>query len=165
MRLGLEAIQLGRLDLAIARTPAFDNVALGRAAWQSSVSPLARASDPRRDAEGGNDGDPSVEFGFHTGHEQGPWWAVDLGAVYPLRLVRLFNRRGAEGRLRGFEVETSLDFLSWAKAYAHDPADRKALLARPIEIALNPPVEARYLRVRLPRPGVLHLAEVEVLKA
>jgi hypothetical protein len=163
MRLCLEALQFGRLNIPIARTSAFDNVALGRSAWQSSVSARSRSHELRRDAEGGNDGDTDAEFGFHTGFQDGPWWAVDLAAEHAVRCVRLFNRKLLEHRLRTFLVEASLDFVSWRVAYRHDPADRKILYARPIEIALEPPVSARYIRVRLERKGVLHLAEVEVL--
>ncbi len=164
MRVSLEAVQLGRLGLTIARTPAFDNVALGRCAWQSSVSPRAAARDPRRDAEGGNDGDTEAEYGFHTAYEERPWWVVDLAAEYSIRQVRVFNRKLAEQRLRGFVVETSLDFVTWRQLFAHAASDRKMLFAAPIEIVVDPPVLARYVRVLLPRLGVLHLAEVEVCK-
>src|SRR5262249_46084315 len=145
--------------------PERDNVALGRSAWQSSLSARARGTDPRRDAERGNDGDRDVEYGFHTASENGPWWAVDLAAVYSVRLIRLFNRKFAEHKLRGFHLEVSSDFLAWRRLYAHRPQDRALLLAEPIEIAFETPVEARYVRIRLPRVGVLHLAEVEIYKA
>ncbi len=165
MRLCLEAVQFGRLNLSIARGSAFDNVALGRTAWQSSVSRRSRSKDPRVDAEGGNDGNANAEYGFHTGFEDAPWWAVDLAAVHPVRRVRLFNRNLAEHRLHTFKVEASLDFVAWTVVYNHDPTDRKILHAKPIEIAVEPPISARYIRVRLARRGVLHLAEVEVLTA
>jgi hypothetical protein len=163
LRLCLEAVQFGRIDTKIARVPAFDNLALGRPAWQSSVSMRSRKPDLRRDAEGGNDGDAEVEYGFHTAQQDGPWWAVDLGSDRRLRGVRIFNRRENEHKFRQFEIETSLDFVSWTTAYAHPVDDRKGLFLRPIEIAFNPVVIARYLRVRLARRGVLHLAEVEVI--
>jgi hypothetical protein len=163
MRLCLEALQLGRLAISIARTPAFDNMALGRTAWQSSASWRSRSRNPRHDAEGGNDGDTEVEYGFHTGYEDEPWWAVDLAAAYPVRRLRLFNRKLSEQKLRAFIVETSLDFVTWSAVYSHVASNGKILSARPIEIALETPVSARYVRVRLPRRGVLHLAEVEVL--
>jgi hypothetical protein len=163
MRMCLEAVQLGRLNLSIARGSAFNNVALGRTTWQSSVSRRSRRRDPRLDAEGGNDGDSGVEYGFHTASEEAPWWAVDLAAVYPVRCVRLFNRELAEHRLHTFRIEASLDFVTWNIVYNHDTDDRKILHAKPIEIAVEPPISARYVRVRLARRGVLHLAEVEVL--
>ena len=165
MRVTLEAIQTGRLDLDIAAVAERDNVALGRSAWQSSVSARARGIDQRRDAEGGNDGNRDVEYGFHTASENRPWWAVDLAAVYPVRLIRLFNRKFAEHKLRGFQIEASADFLAWRTLYAHRPQDRDLLFAEPIEITFETPVAARYVRIGLPRIGVLHLAEVEIYKA
>ena len=165
LRVCIEAIQGDRLETKLARAPAFDNLALGRPAWQSSVSLRSRVSDLRGDAEGGNDGDVDVEYGFHTAFQDAPWWAVDLGAERRIRLVRLFNRRQAENKLRLFEIEISSDFLAWTQVYAHAAADRELLHKRPIEIAVTPPALARYVRVRLARQGVLHLAEVEVIGA
>ena len=165
MRVTLEAIQNRRLGGDIAPTPEHDNVALGRSAWQSSISARSRGRDLRLDAEGGNDGDRSVEYGFHTRSENGPWWAVDLATHYSVRLIRIFNRKLVEQKLRGFIVEVSTDFLTWRPVYVHLPRDRELLYADPIEIAPAAPVEARYVRIRLPRVGVLHLVEVEVYKA
>ena len=165
MRLCLEAVQLGRLALPIARTSAFDNVALGRTAWQSSTSLRSRSRDRRRDAEGGNDGDADAEYGFHTGFEDSPWWAVDLAGVYPVERVRLFNRKLVEHRLRTFLVETSLDFITWRLVFSDYNSQPGLLHKRPIDIVLESPVSARYVRVRLARRGVLHLAEVEVFQS
>jgi len=165
MRVCIETVQFGRIALAFARTEESDNVALGRSAWQSSTSARARKRSLRRDAEGGNDGDLQAEYGFHTAQQEGPWWAVDLGAEFALRRVRLYNRRGAERRLRLFVIETSPDFMTWTTVYAHEPKDTSLLLKQPIEIGFDPPARARYLRIRLPRVGVLHLVEVEVFKA
>ena len=64
MRVSLEALQLGRVGVAIAKAPALDNVALGRSAWQSSVSPRSEAGDLRRDAERGNNGDTARKPDF-----------------------------------------------------------------------------------------------------
>jgi hypothetical protein len=164
LRLCLEAIQFGRLDIPIGRGEAFDNLALGRPAWQSSTSPRSRKRSLRREAEGGNDGDRESVFGFLTAQQENPWWAVDLGGEHWVRRVRLYNRPQAEQRLRGFVIETSSDFMGWTTVYAHDAADARLLRARPIEIAFDPPVAARYLRVRLPRKAALSLNEVEVLR-
>ena len=89
----------------MARPQAFDNVALGRPAWQSSTSRRSRKRSLRRDAEGGNDGDVFVEYGFLTAQQENPWWAVDLGVELAVARVRLYNRRGFEGRLRHFVIE------------------------------------------------------------
>ena len=165
LRLCLEALQFGRIDLSVGRGDAFDNLALGRPAWQSSTSPRSRKRNLRREAEGGNDGDRETRFGCLTAQQENPWWAVDLGAEHPIRRVRLFNRPLAEQRLRNFVIETSPDFVRWTTAYAHDGADARLLRARPIEIGFDRPILARYLRIRLPRKGVLHLSEVEVTRA
>lgn len=165
LRLCLEAIQFARLDLPIARADSFENLALGRPAWQSSTSPRSRKRNPRREAEAGNDGDTQSQIGFLTAQQENPWWAVDLGGEHPVRRVRLFSRPQAEPRLRHFLIETSPDFIAWTRVYAHDGRDMTLLRARPVEIALAAPATARYLRVRLARKGALTLSEVEVLRA
>jgi hypothetical protein len=165
LRLCLEAIQFGRLDFPLGRGECFDNLALGRPAWQSSTSPRSRKRSLRREAEGGNDGDRESRFGCLTAQQENPWWAVDLGAEREIRRVRLFNRPLSGQRLRGFVIEASPDFLIWTTAYAHDGADMEALRARPVEIVFERPIAARYLRVRLPRKGALHLSEIEAMRA
>lgn len=162
LRLCIEAVQFGRIATKIARTPAFENHALGRLAWQSSVSAHSREHNLWLDAEGGNDGDTNGQ-GIDTGFQDAPWWAVDLNAVYHVQLVRLFNQELSEHRLHAFIVEASLDFVTWTVVYNHDKGDPEILDPRLIEIAVEPPTSARYVRVRLAHRGVLHLAEIEVI--
>jgi hypothetical protein len=39
------------------------------------------------------------EGGFHTENEENPWWQMDLGSIYEIAEVRLYNRlsRSAAG--------------------------------------------------------------------
>ena len=67
--------------------------------------------------------------------------------------------------MRGFVVESSADFVAWTTRFVHGERDAARLLAQPIELAFDPPVAARYWRVRLARRSVLHLVEVELLRA
>jgi hypothetical protein len=47
---------------------------------------------PEQDAVGGVDGHIDGLWGFHTAHEAGPWWHVDLGRSLPIERVLLYNR-------------------------------------------------------------------------
>ncbi len=135
-----------------------DNLALGMPADQSSYSPWSSAGDCRRDAEGGNDGRIHVDFGFHTSHEDQPFWTVDLG--HPVRLTGawIFNRVVHWERLRHFDVLVSDDGGSWRTAYV-SAADDVQPTDAPIRVALEE--QARYLRIRA-RNAALHLREVMV---
>src|SRR5215469_2470915 len=89
------------------------NVALNRPATQSSVSIWSRAKAPEGDAAGAVNGRLDGEAGFHTERESSPWWQVDLGEVYGISEVRIFNRKTCAHRLRKFSVLGSLNGRAW----------------------------------------------------
>ena len=68
------------------------NVALKRPALQSSTSAWSWHEDPAVDAAGGNDGQVTGYFSFHTEFERNPWWRADLGELQPITQVYVYNR-------------------------------------------------------------------------
>ncbi len=63
------------------------NIALHKPVTQSSVHP--NSTSP----QGGlTDGSTSAAYGVHTNLEENPWVRVDLGAVYRLKKIKIFNR-------------------------------------------------------------------------
>jgi hypothetical protein len=82
-----------------------DDLARGKAATQSSTlngSIASRAVDGNTD---GNWWDNSVS---HTDANSLAWWQVDLGAIYPIQTIRIWNRTdGASNRLSNFNVLVS----------------------------------------------------------
>jgi len=81
------------------------NVARGGKATQSSVS---ASGVPERGIDGNKD--PDYNKGGQTHTSQGkdavdPWWEVDLGKVYPIESIQIWNRMGLEDRLDGYDLE------------------------------------------------------------
>ena len=174
MRAVIQALARGRKPLCLAwlrrhrefegwpHLGELENLALGRAADQSSVSPWSAAPEARRDAEGGNDGRLDVDFGFHTGFEAESFWGVDLGGPVRLAGAWIFNRRAHWERLRGFEILVSEDGESWTTAHRSAPDDVPPGGGAPVRVGLAG--RARYLRIRV-RDTALHLREVMVFGA
>lgn len=135
------------------------NIALGKRAWQSSTSEWSRDPHPARDAEAANDGDLGKLYGFHTGHEDSPWWTVDLEFAHAIERICIHNRRDLPERLAGFMLKASADGRVWTVVYQSDPALTPGLL---LDIPFSPALVSRFIRVELPGKGFLHFAGIEI---
>lgn len=130
------------------------NVALGKETRQSSI---AYRGDSFRAVDGntsGNYGDSSVT---HTDFQAAPWWQVDLGAVYDVERVVLFNRTDCCGnRLSDFHV----DYLDKdGRMIATKKHLGEAGVKTEIALAVS---SVRTVRVQLDGTNALSLAEVQV---
>ncbi|XP_053387164.1 uncharacterized protein LOC128550976 [Mercenaria mercenaria] len=80
------------------------NVALGKQTVMSSARNGNNGTE-------GVDGSTNQNFGggscFHTKNETDPWWRVDLGAIYFIVNVTLFNRIGGTCKIGGCSLERS----------------------------------------------------------
>ncbi|HEX6274615.1 MAG TPA: discoidin domain-containing protein [Polyangiaceae bacterium] len=93
---------------------------------------------------------------FHTNFEENPWFELDLGAVHEVTRVVVHNRSDyCPDCAVPLVVETSLDrqhYRTVARKFAvFDEWEQRFPAAR-----------ARYVRVRVTRPSVLHLEAVRV---
>ena len=154
---------------AIAAAPATTHAAI-EADWlrQDDVRELPAVARgpvaPGEDAVGGCDGVRTGSYGFHTARQDQPWWQVDLGRLWPLDQVLIYNRSdSAAERAAHLRVLLSDDGRSWRQFYEHDGQIFFGYRdARPLSVKLEGQ-RARYLRLQLPeRDTVLHLDEVEV---
>jgi hypothetical protein len=145
------------------------NLALFKPTEQSSVYQPTTPEPPRAHVrDHGNDGVLRGTYGFHTAHEDQPWWWVDLLDVQKIGMIRIYNRVDSPlvlSRAAGLIIETSLDGDDWHVAHR---LDERALFgglgSEPL--VLRPELlEARFVRLSLPGTGYLHLDEVEVLQA
>ena len=147
---------------------------------QSSIHPaggapaLAINGDVNGQVDGGNLGTNRhlPVYYSRTKNESQPWWQVDLGKQYPIRHVRLWNR-----------IDSTDDHLKdfWVMVSQVPFGDRKleTILADPdvkafrytggsLRIADIPTVRSKsdtigqYVRIQLPNPGILSLAEVQI---
>jgi hypothetical protein len=144
--------------LSLAEVQVFppQNLAAGKPASQSSTENGGIASRAVDDDTNGNWFAGSVT---HTALQAQPWWQVDLGAVYALGQVVLYNRTDCCGeRLANFDIFVSNDGVSWTRAATASgiaPA-RSAHFVR---------ASGRFVRVQLRGTNYLSLAEVQVFPA
>lgn len=148
-----------------APPPPPTNVAAGKAATQVSTYDVAAAS---RAVDGNTDGNYWNNSVTHTAGGAQEWWQVDLGAVYSLQTIKVWNRTDCGGeRLSNFYVFVSdAPFDSTDLTTTQNQAGVSSYFTAgqggtPTTITLNR--AGRYVRVQLSGPGVLSLAEVEVL--
>jgi hypothetical protein len=138
-----------------------NNLALGKPATQSSTCEWSLRPD---EANGAVSGSVCGQFTFHTRFEYRPWWMVDLAAPQPVRLVRIFNRMDIASRANGLELYVSSDGRHWDMVGHHaGDAPFGGVDGNPLEIEVGHTI--RFVRLELPREGILHLDQVQVLCA
>jgi hypothetical protein len=145
------------------------HLAKGKKAAQSSTyykGSASRAVDGNTNAGyGGN----SIT---HTKKDSRPWWQVDLGAVYKIDKIQIYDRVDDKGKSYGGRLNGAVVMVSdWPftgnprKAVKGDGIFRRNIkTAKPIN-TLSIKRTGRYVQVRLPAPQYLSLAEVAVLGA
>ncbi len=136
------------------------NVGLNKPAVQSSLSEFSVCPE---EARGALTGPVSGQFKFHTTREYRPWWMVDLLVVEFIDEIRVFNRIFQNERAHGLELHVSRDGRSWNLAATHTP---QIVFGQgpdtPWIVQLQRAV--RFVRLELPRDGVLHLDQVHVIR-
>lgn len=135
-----------------------ENIALNRLALQSSVWHENNGADPNKAVNGVKDG----KYSFHTALEKNPWWQVDLGRLYSIDEVHVYNRLdAASNRAYHFMIKVSQDNISWKIVYERKGESFGGINGSPAIISLAE-VSAVYLRIELDGENYLHLDEVEV---
>lgn len=128
----------------------------------AGATTVSRAAD----AAGACDGLKTGAWGFHTEHENQPWWQVDLGRARLLDRIVLFNRcDGCASRTARILVLVSDDGRAWRQVYQHQG---KTFYGRTDGKPLVVPLAgtaARYVRLQLPGKSYFHLDEVEIYAA
>mgnify|MGYP001277153668 CR=1 FL=1 len=111
--------------------------------------------------DGNTSGDYYAESVTHSAFENNAWWRVDLGAIYNIRQIKVFNRTDCcSERLRG------------AKLYiGNNPSNDPALYTEVATLTgstqvqnfnLSPNARGRYVMVQHVRADYLSIAEIEV---
>uniref|UniRef100_I3JJQ9 Fucolectin tachylectin-4 pentraxin-1 domain-containing protein n=1 Tax=Oreochromis niloticus TaxID=8128 RepID=I3JJQ9_ORENI len=136
------------------------NVALNRETVQSSVS---AAYGPSKGVDGCRNGNLVAECCTHTLEDLGPWWRVDLLAVYKVSAVTIINRQdGYTERILGAQI---LIGNSLEQNGTQNPSCGmiKSLAGTPTYTFQCNEMEGRYINVII--PGIkryMTLCEVEV---
>jgi hypothetical protein len=144
------------------------NLALGKRARQSSISAWSRGGHLEEDAGNAVDGILCKDYAFHTDNGSNPWWSVDLGEPAYIHWLRIFNRdhlsEAIQGRASPLLVETSNDENEWRTLFSTEAGHLFGGYGggSPPIWTCTPPTIARFVRVSIPRPEYLHLAQVEI---
>lgn len=141
-----------------------ENLALRGTATQSSTQAGDFGAANAIDGDlSGDDGSGSMN---HTGLDNEAWWELDLGRVYDLESVRLWNRTDCcADRLRDVHLFVSdAPFVSQGVAATQaQPGVSETYMPGPAAHQTDIPVgrTGRFLRVQLNGSGYLHLGEVQ----
>lgn len=144
------------------------NLALKKRATQSSLSQWSVGSTLEEDAGNAVNGNPAKALGFHTENIETPWWMVDLEEPSQVFAIRIFNRdripEWMQRRTSPIVVEGSNDGELWKLIFSTEPGQIFGgySAGMPLVWSSASPVEARYVRISIPRKEYLHLSEVEI---
>ena len=128
---------------------------------RAADSPVTR----EQDAAGACDGVKDGQWGFHTEHEDRPWWQVDLGKPHELDRLLVYNRTDFAQRAARLIVLVSSDGKDFRQVYQHDGTEFLGHAdGKPLAVALQS-VTARFIRLQLPGRDYFHLDEVEIYPA
>lgn len=120
-------------------------------AWSTSSVAFGGCTSPAQYC------DESPAFFFHTREEINPWIRIDLGKKTRFSQLRVINRKDCcKKRASPLIIEASNDDKSW-KTLSQQTGSFSNWKAQ------FPPVEARYVRLRVPNRTSLHLAGVRIL--
>ena len=146
------------------KTVYLNNLALGKAAYQSSTADgLSDASK----AVDGDTGGTAAAGSAGTLTETNPWWEVDLGASYSLHTLRLWRRTDCcAGSMAAFTVFTSSTSMS-GRTLAElqtDPQVRQLQVSGATGQVTTHALSgaAQYVRVQVEGTAALQLSEVQV---
>lgn len=142
------------------------NLAKGKRAMQSSVGYDGK---PELAIDGNRNPAYDAKTTTHTADgDKMPWWQIDLGAVYKVDHIRIFNRADpcCRERILGANVMVSDQPFPNPDGMA---SQRKKVFpikdVRPVYDIPTGGAPVRFVRVQLPKPGALSLAEVEIFGA
>jgi hypothetical protein len=138
------------------------NVARGKRAIQSSYAPFRDARKP--EGAGATGGVKTGGFGFHTEHERGAWWMLDLLDIFEIETILVFNREDAAAeRASSLSVSLALDAAGpWVEVCKPGKLFGGVITGTPLTARLKPRIPARYVRLHLNEANMLHVDEVEV---
>ncbi|MEW6712513.1 MAG: discoidin domain-containing protein, partial [Candidatus Riflebacteria bacterium] len=137
------------------------NIAIRKHAFQSSFSRWSTPDESSAAIDGVKNGD----FSFHTEKEACPWWQVDLGKVYAISSIVVYNR-GVENseladRAKSMAAFISRDGMNWQKVHNEGKSFGGVLDKKPLRIETGKNL-ARFVRLQLTEENYFHLDEVEV---
>jgi len=151
-----------------AQPPKGRNLALGKRATQSSLSPWSLEATPESEAARVVSGRFTGSYNCHTGLDDRPWWRVDLGEIGHINEIRIYNRvtpvKDILARLSRFEIQVSDNDRTWKTVFRKETSTllRGPTREDPFIWVAEKPVSGRYVRIQLLDKQYLHLEQVEI---
>lgn len=149
--------------------PNSTNISQGKSATQSSISAWSIGKTISEDACRALNGNIEQEMAFCTENEESPWWMVDLGEIYDIECINIFNRKAPDfvrKRATPLAIDFSIDGLIWSSIQPLIPdyfgTENEKINSIPFQWINNFEYSTRYLRIRLLKKDFLHLGAVEV---
>ncbi|NNE98364.1 MAG: phosphatidylinositol-specific phospholipase C domain-containing protein [Pyrinomonadaceae bacterium] len=134
------------------------NLAIGKITKQSST--YGSGGDSSRAVDGIRNGNFFRKSVTHTNEQKGAWWYVDLGAIYNISEIRIYNRTDCcLDRLKDFRIVVS-DRLPSSTVRGTPFGYIQSTKTSPIILKNNK--RGRYITIYKNTRGILSLAEVEV---
>lgn len=144
----------------------FENVALNKPSWQSSVfEPEGTEPAVSHVSGAGNNGVRTGYYGFHTRYETRPWWILDLLTPHRIMEIHIYNRRddpAVAARANELDVLASGDGSNWTTLMSHTGPRPFGLDGTPLVVFGSPATSFRFVMLRLRSADCLHLDETEV---
>lgn len=132
------------------------NISHGKSAFQSSAQ--RHYSMSANDAERALALLPGGRFSFHTNDEEHPWWYVDLGSEIFIKKIYIFDREDID-RSRTLGVACGNDLDELRTIFKNDGTTYiGGIQWGGLILELN--AVARYVKIFLTKPGMLHLDSV-----
>jgi hypothetical protein len=149
--LGLVAVVVGALGLRDGIERSRD-VARGKAWRASSLYGVGGCPSPQQSCP------ESPNYFVHTNDEQEPWLEIDLGRVQRVSAADVSNRKDCcAERIVPLVLAVSVDHEHWTEV-ARSTSEFKRWKTS------FSPVDARWVKLYVPHPGLLHLSEVRILR-
>ncbi len=149
-----------------AQNPMGVNLALGKKTSQSSRAGANGAGASDRAVDGRTAGAWKDQSCTMTKVENGPWWQVDLGRVYDIQQIKIWNRKeeSVKARLDGFYVMASTKPIMANSTSQNKYATGPKSVGAKANFTFKKNTHARYIRVFIPGSEKrLSLAEVQVI--
>ncbi len=147
-------------------SPPYDNVALNKPSFQSSMFVPDDEEPPGgRVSGGGNNGMRNGTYGFHTRFEAQPWWVVDLLTPHRISEIHIYNRPAGPdiaARANALDVQVSVDGDNWTTLLSRTATEPFGLDGTPLVVHASPALPYRFVLLRLRGTNYLHMEEVEV---
>jgi len=165
---GADYLSLAEVQVIGVAAPANNNLALGKAATQSSTYPGLPTAGAASAVDGNTEGNFSVGSVTATNLDTNAWWQVDLGTLAVVSSVTVWNRTDCcSTRLSDYWVFISdtpflpTDTPATLQGRAGTFSSHQAGSVNPSTV-IAAGVVGRYVRVQLTGANYLSLAEVQV---